>query len=192
RTLSGSSARTSPPELAIPLGMVKMTAVTSHAQIAARVDERRQLGSPRGIDGSAPRHTSSMMMNGITRLAMGMNQPPIAHPGPSLGFIGPSASLFFAARYSQMTSSTKMASATSPDRMIIEAANALASFTAFVSKTRPPDSLSPSTRRWLNTPMINTAGGPAGGADTHVRAGGMPCTLRHPGRGPEAPTLRAP
>src|SRR6266516_2107211 len=186
RTLSGSSARTSPVELAIELGTVKITAVTSHAQIAPRVEERRQLGSPRAIDGSEPRQTSSMMMNGITKFANGMNHPPIAQPGPSRGFCRPSASLFFAARYSQMIRSTKIAIATMPDRMIIAAASPLASLTAFVSKTSPPVSLSLSTRRWLNTPMINTTVSTMWAENSHVSADVIPRRLRHLAGGPYA------
>ncbi len=120
-----------------------------------------------------------MMMNGITKFASGMNQPPIAQPGPSRGFCRPSASLFFAARYSQMISSTKMARATRPDSRIIAAASALASFTAFVSKTSPRVSLSPRTRRWLNTPMINTTVSTMWAANSQVSAVVRPRRLRH-------------
>ena len=73
-----------------------------------------------------------------------------------------------------MIRSTKMAMATMPDRMIIAAASPLASLTAFVSKTSPPVSLSLSTRRWLNTPMINTNVRTMWAANSHVSAVVMP------------------
>jgi hypothetical protein len=155
------------------------TAPTSHAQIAGNVFERRQLGSPRAIDASEPRHTSSRTMNGITHQARGMNQPPMAHPGPSLGFWRPSASLFFAARYSQMISSTKIAIVTSPLSITIDAGNVCASFTALVLKTNPPCSWSFRTVRWWITPMINNTDNPMWTRNSTVSALVRPRRLRH-------------
>ena len=125
-------------------------------------------------------------MKGITHQAIGMNQPPIAQPGPSLGFCRPSASLFFAARYSQMIRSTKVARPTRPDSRIIAAGSALASFTAFVSKTSPPVSLSPRTRKWLSTPMINTTVSTMWAENSHVSAVVRPRRLRHRAGGVDA------
>ncbi len=51
-----------------------------------------------------------MIRTGITRLARGMNQPPIDHPGPKRAPGRSSASLFFAARNSQMMNSTTITS----------------------------------------------------------------------------------
>ena len=51
-----------------------------------------------------------MISTGITRLANGMNQLPIDHPGPKRALRRPSASLFFAARNIQMMNSTTITS----------------------------------------------------------------------------------
>ena len=57
-----------------------------------------------------------MISTGITKLAIGMNQPPIDHPGPRRGFDRPSASLFLAARHIQMMKTTAVASVKKPKR----------------------------------------------------------------------------
>ena len=54
-----------------------------------------------------------MISTGITRLANGMNQLPIDHPGPKRGLRRPSASLFLAARNIQTMKSTTITTWTS-------------------------------------------------------------------------------
>ena len=54
-----------------------------------------------------------MISTGITRLANGMNQLPMDHPGPKRGLRRPSASLFLAARNIQTMKSTTIMTWTS-------------------------------------------------------------------------------
>ena len=68
---------------------------------AASGGGRASRGSCR-VSGSEPCQRSWMIRTGITRLANGMNQPPMLHPEVKRGRMRPSSSLFFALRHCHM------------------------------------------------------------------------------------------
>src|SRR3954454_2403671 len=93
----------------------------------------------------------------MTRLANGMNQPPIAKPLPKRCRASENISALAAARYIQMIQSTVMASATRKKNPSTADTDASASRTARVAKNVEPEALSCTTERALSSTGIATS-----------------------------------
>src|SRR5215213_2674351 len=153
---------------------------TQYHPMSAEPRFERHDGSPRAVPASDPRQRSCRISTGMTRLARGINHPAIAHPGFSLGYTRPRASLFFAARNVQMMISTRI---TNERSSMIAAAAPTRSSASLALRTR--SMLSPwsmislrALMRAANATTPNTAAAAARARKT-TSAVVRPCKLRH-------------